>query len=145
MQDPTISHYGISLALTEVLRTLLKHMWFRLVYPYVFGSGGRMSADDYCAGVDPDVRSLCLTLNIVLRTVRRVRFGSLDFVIRDTDERNTILLVPSGDVIRHLTTRILIPKLSKRYDEPDELRHVCRYHNLNGSFFFLLFSRTRLR
>ena len=126
-QDPAISYYGISSALTDILRTLVRHLWFRLVSPVFFINVHEKDISEYYENMDPDVKNLCRTVNIFLRAIRRVQHGSLDYIIKDIDDGNTIRILLSRDVLQHPTVKVMIPKFDQRYECPEELKHICRF------------------
>lgn len=132
LQDPTTSYYGISSALTDIFRCLVRHFWFRLVSPFAFSPHheNKKHIYEYCSNLDRDVKNLCRTANILLRAVRRIRPQSLDYLIRDIDNEMAIRLISTYDVLQHSTVKIMIPKLAQRYEGPEELQHICRYFNV---------------
>lgn len=129
LQDPTLSYFGISSALTEIFRCLVRHFWLRLVSPVAFFTlhENKKYIYEYCCNLDPDVKNLCRTANILLRAIRRIQPRSLDYIIKDIDDKMAIRLVSTFDVLQHSTVKIMIPKLAHRYEGPEELQHICRY------------------
>lgn len=127
-QDPSKSQYGISHALIETLRTLIRHLWFRLVHPALsLNQNHKDEVAEYCSNLDADVKNLCRTFSILLRAIRRIPHRCLENIIRDTDDNNTIFLVPSRDVTTHCTFETMMPKFWTRYESPEELKHSCRW------------------
>ncbi|CAL1262645.1 unnamed protein product [Larinioides sclopetarius] len=104
--DPSTTRQGVQSALTDTLRNLIRHLWVRLVQP-----ADSLSLTDseviqeYCSNLNREVRDLCHTLKIILRTIKRLRYDSLEFIIRDHSDQ-WVVDVNSHRVIDHPAVHI---------------------------------------
>ncbi|XP_035207106.1 uncharacterized protein LOC118181970 [Stegodyphus dumicola] len=113
------------LTLHDLLRSLIERLWEKLVQPSVMLRNQR-EIEEYCQKLAPAVKNLCKTFAIILRAIRCLNRDCLDFMLyKESDEWTTE--VSSRRILYHSTIFIMIPYLSKRYMQPDELQHGCRW------------------
>ncbi|GIY01085.1 ankyrin repeat and SOCS box protein 17 [Caerostris darwini] len=124
--DPGSTRHGVHSALTDTLRNLIRHLWIRLVQPAIALSLTEPGViEEYCNGVDLELKDLCHTLKIILRAVKRLRQEVLEFVIRDHSDQ-WIIETPSERILSHPTVQLMLPTLKERYACPIQLQHGCR-------------------
>ncbi|GIY07782.1 ankyrin repeat and SOCS box protein 17 [Caerostris extrusa] len=125
--DPGSTRHGVHSALTDALRNLIRHLWIRLVQPAIALSLTEPDViEEYCNGVDLELKDLCHTLKIILRAVKRLRQEVLEFVIRDHSDQ-WIIETPSERILSHPTVQLMLPTLQERYACPIQLQHGCRW------------------
>ncbi|GBM21367.1 hypothetical protein AVEN_264807-1 [Araneus ventricosus] len=76
--------------------------------------------------VSSTLNDVWLCLRFLLREIRQIPVGELEFSLMNFDPGGFTITSNSHNFIRSVSERGIVPRLMSRYLEPSDLRHLCR-------------------